>query len=131
MDQDAFTFELVGYWTVLNVLKLDRDFKQTKVAEIDDKLAEIDPIKGIVLSDEKRKELTFEKSLHERDIGDIDGILARAEHAYKFAELESRWSQHMRENGITGKDEKKQFLRQVYIEENELESKKVKAQANI
>ena len=65
--------------------------------------------------------------MNKRDIRDIEGILGQSEHAYNFAALESRWSKHMTESGIVGKEERKQFVRQAYIDENELHTKKDEA----
>ena len=85
---------------------------------------------GISIPD-KKKEQEFERDVHRRDIADIESIMDRAVHAYKFAQLESRWSGHLRQNGITEKEERMQWLRQKYIEENDLEEQKEEAKLSI
>ena len=57
--------------------------------------------------------------------------MSRSEHAYNFAALESRWAAHMNANGIIDKEERKQFLRQAWIDENELENHKEQARKTI
>ena len=70
-------------------------------------------------------------NLNKRDIRDIDSIMSRSEHAYNFAALESRWTAHMNAKGIIDKEERKQFLRQAWIDENELENHKEQARKTI
>ena len=57
--------------------------------------------------------------------------MARSHHAYNFAALESRWAHHMNENGIIDTVDRNKFLRQAWIDENELENEKEKARREI
>ena len=70
-------------------------------------------------------------NINKRDLQDIDQILGRAEHAYNFAALESRWNRHMHENGVVDPQERKEFLRQAHLEELEVETKKEEARNSV
>ena len=57
--------------------------------------------------------------------------MPRSQHAYNFAALESRWAHHMNEQGITDVQARNQFLRQAWIDENELEHQKEEARRDV
>ena len=51
---------------------------------------------------------------------EIENVLELAEHAFRYAELESRWGKYMRENGLTEKKERIEFLDRAFSEELEI-----------
>lgn len=45
--------------------------------------------------------------------------MPRSEHAYEFAQVESKWSGHMKSQNITDVQERREFLRELLKEEAE------------
>lgn len=57
--------------------------------------------------------------------------MERAEHAYNFAALESRWGKYMRENAMTDANERRDFLTRTFVEEQEIAQQKQAAKKTI
>eukprot|EP00353_Schmidingerella_taraikaensis_P000802 CAMPEP_0185592048 /NCGR_PEP_ID=MMETSP0434-20130131/66657_1 /TAXON_ID=626734 ORGANISM="Favella taraikaensis, Strain Fe Narragansett Bay" /NCGR_SAMPLE_ID=MMETSP0434 /ASSEMBLY_ACC=CAM_ASM_000379 /LENGTH=143 /DNA_ID=CAMNT_0028217549 /DNA_START=916 /DNA_END=1347 /DNA_ORIENTATION=+ len=126
-DPDEFIADLVTYWAVNKILQADAQHRQNRIIKLTLKLeGKID-----MMDPDSIGETKYEIAMHRKALGEIDSIMERSKHAYDFAKLESRWGRYMRENEIFEAEERLEFLKKVFVEESEIESKQNGARSQI
>ena len=118
MDTDAFITDIVYFWVVKQVYIADLVFKREEMAKLGTELAD-DKEFGL-MSPGKKQDIEQRYNSLRSSVTEIENVLELAEHAYNFAELESRWGKYMRENGLIETEERTKFLQKVFKEELEI-----------
>jgi hypothetical protein len=93
-------------------------FKREEMAKLGTELAD-DKEFGL-MSPGKKQDIEQRYNSLRSSVTEIENVLELAEHAYNFAELESRWGKYMRENGLIETEERTKFLQKVFKEELEI-----------
>ena len=98
-DVEEFTAELLAYWIVNQVLRADLNFKRELLTNLQAKLDEESVLRTMPADIKKEKQM--ELLLTQKSVGEIEAIVDRSDHAYKFAVLKSRYAREMRLAGVT------------------------------